>query len=143
MSDDYRLLITGSRKATPEMLDYARRAVARAKEHGWHIVVGDAEGVDLAVMQACDALGVPYVCYGIDPQPRHGNPAQYVRCEGTFLDRDRVMARICHRVLAIWNGHSQRSGTIATWNYARNDHKPGELVNFGKPDNPIHHVRET
>ena len=37
------LLITGSRAASPEMLDYARRVVDCAKEKGWKIVVGDAE----------------------------------------------------------------------------------------------------
>lgn len=133
MSEPLRLLITGSRRATPEMFSYAYRAVARAKALGWRIIVGDADGVDFAVMDACNQLGVPYVCYGIDDTPRHGNPPEYVRCEGGYLDRDRMMAKQCDRVLAIWNGVSTKSGTCATYRYAINYGKPGDLISFARP----------
>ena len=46
-----RLLVTGSRKATPAMIEYARKAVSRARERGWEVIVGDASGVDAAVMR--------------------------------------------------------------------------------------------
>ena len=43
------LMIAGSRYATREMLDYARRAVQRAHQLGWTILVGDnPKGVDMA-----------------------------------------------------------------------------------------------
>src|SRR5258708_282092 len=38
----FRLLISGSRKATPPMLTAAFKAVERAKANGWSILVGDA-----------------------------------------------------------------------------------------------------
>ena len=38
---EYCVLIAGSRDATHEMLDYARRVVRRAHEKGYTVVVGD------------------------------------------------------------------------------------------------------
>ena len=41
------VMIAGSRYATREMLDYARRAVQRAHEKGYIVLVGDnSNGVD-------------------------------------------------------------------------------------------------
>lgn len=49
------VLIAGSRKATAEMLDYARRVVRRAHQRGFTIMVGDnPKGVDIA---ACASVG--------------------------------------------------------------------------------------
>lgn len=118
MSEVYRLLITGSRDATPDMLDYARRCVERAKERGWEIVVGDAAGVDAAVIEACCKLGVTYQVYGITPDPRNGPKGFYTRVDATsYLTRDEVMVRRSDRCIAIWNGRSR--GTLYTFNYAR------------------------
>ena len=74
----YRLLIAGSRHATEVMLQAARKAVERAKANGWAIHVGDAEGVDAAVVAACNELGVNYVCFGLGPKPR--NPRDDKSC---------------------------------------------------------------
>lgn len=126
----YRLLITGSRRADAAMFDYAYRAVTRAKANGWHIIVGDADGIDFAVIDACRLEDVPHTCYGITAQPRHGEPLQYVRCEGNYLARDRAMADACNRVLAIWNGESR--GTKYTYDYARRLGKPGDLITFDR-----------
>jgi hypothetical protein len=65
----FRLLITGSRRASEPMLAMARRAVQRAKDNEWHIVVGDAPGVDSEVLAACIENSVPFVCFGITAQP--------------------------------------------------------------------------
>jgi len=46
----YRLMIAGSREAGPKMLAFARELVRWASEQGWVIVVGDAPGVDEAVV---------------------------------------------------------------------------------------------
>jgi predicted Rossmann fold nucleotide-binding protein DprA/Smf involved in DNA uptake len=48
------VLIAGSRDASHEMLDYARRVVRRAHEKGYTVVVGDnPKGVDNAVVREC------------------------------------------------------------------------------------------
>jgi len=51
--------IAGSHYATREMLDYARRAVKRAHEKGYIILVGDhAKSVDMAVVVAVGRTAV-------------------------------------------------------------------------------------
>ena len=67
----YRLFISGSRQATPAMLQTAYKAVERAKANGWAVLVGDAQGVDAAVIETCNALQVNYVCFGISAKPRN------------------------------------------------------------------------
>lgn len=52
-----QIMIAGSRYATREMLDYARKVVRRAYAKGYTIVVGDnPKGVDMAVVQECRRL---------------------------------------------------------------------------------------
>ncbi|MBE7511481.1 MAG: hypothetical protein HS103_01515 [Anaerolineales bacterium] len=141
----YRLLITGSRHATPEMLDMARRAVTRAKSNGWMVLVGDnPQGVDAAVIDACDALGVNVLVCGTAPQPRKGSQREgsYWQVDvkrrdddATLFDayaaRDRWMIDLCDRMLAIWNGQSR--GTKAGFDYARQIGKTANLVTFEPP----------
>lgn len=74
-----RILICGSREATPDMLTYARNCVARALEQEWMVVCGDAPGVDGAVAAAVrdlykndDEMMLGAWCFGIQPEPRHG-----------------------------------------------------------------------
>ena len=51
----YRLMISGSRSANWNMLEYARRVVDRAIKSGWQIVVGDnPDGVDAEVIRECN-----------------------------------------------------------------------------------------
>lgn len=131
----YRLLITGSRDASPAMLDYARRVVERAKVNGWEIVVGDASGVDSAVIEACCVLGVTYQVFGITPDPRNGPKGNYVRVDATsYLTRDEVMCRRADRCIAIWNGeharHGGPSGTEYTYNYALKLGIPADIRPF-------------
>lgn len=111
-----KLLICGSRAASPAMLDYAIGCVERAQANGWTVIVGDASGVDAAVVQACERVGVPYTCYGITAQARSG-AHQYVRLDvPTFRARDEWMVRQVDVVMAVWNGQSR--GTQAVYRYA-------------------------
>lgn len=84
-----RLLISGSRDATPQMLDWARQAVSRAKARRWTIIVGDAVGVDAAVTRAAldlsdDSMlldGLPRLwcqVYGLESAPRNGVVGAYM-----------------------------------------------------------------
>jgi hypothetical protein len=143
----FRLLITGSRRATPAMLATARKAVERAKANGWEIVVGDASGVDTAVVNACKELQVFGECYGIAPQPRcelneymnyeridyhyvHGRLDHWRVPGADYLERDRRMVQHCHRCLAIWDGSSR--GTRYTFQYAQKLGKQVDVLNFGE-----------
>ena len=137
------VLIAGSRDASAEMLDYARRVVRRAHQLGWTIVVGDnPQGVDMAVVQECRRLKAKVIVAGIANFPRnygcrHG---EYVKVErelyrgasGNLLSgytvRDRWMIDNTQRCLFIWNGDSP--GTKAGYEYAVQRGKDAHLITF-------------
>lgn len=136
------ILICGSRDASSQMTDYATRCVFRASFKGHSIIVGDAAGVDAAVVIACRLYNVPCTIYGITETPRCTRQVEayglvmkylapmppYIRCEGDFLARDRVMAEACDMCLGIWNGRS--TGTMYTVNHARKLGKETHLRTF-------------
>ncbi len=125
-----KLLITGSRKATPEMLAYALKAVARAKERGWQVVVGDAAGVDASVIDACDELGVPVEVHGAYGRIRNRTKTgKNIVQKCNYAARDRIMAEACEACLAVWNGQS--GGTRTTLECAGELGKTVWLKNFG------------
>lgn len=142
----YRLLIGGSRQATDEMLNKAAQAVLRADANGWAVMVGDAEGVDTAVMQACNQLRVNYVCCGISEQPRstafygvkQGGIGRYLQIKvehaGDYSTRDHYLADNADRGFFIWNGNSK--GTKAVYEYINSLDKPADLLDCGKPKLP-------
>jgi len=139
----YRLLIAGSRKATDAMLHKARQAVERAKANGWCVLVGDADGIDTAVIAACNEQQVNYICFGIDAKPRStafssvkdGGTGRYMRVASQhpydYAMRDRHMAELADRGLFLWNGESK--GTKAAYDYMQTLHKPVDLLTFGAP----------
>lgn len=118
------------------MRDLAVRAVLRAKEHGWEIVVGDAAGIDKAVIDACCANHIRFRVYGITELPRNiccleHQKRWYKRVRnGGYLARDRYMCACADRCFAIWNGISK--GTIYTYNHMLKLGKLADLRNFGK-----------
>jgi len=128
----YRLFIAGSRQATPAMLRIAYRAVQRAKENGWSILVGDnPRGVDAAVVRACDQLGVDVTVIGITRRPRNGgshrSTSRYICYQTTsYTQRDRYLAGMGNRGLFIWNGASR--GTKAAHDYMDTLNKPVHLM---------------
>jgi len=139
------ILIAGSRYASGEMLDYARRAVCRAQQRGYVLVVGDnPKGVDMAVVQECRRLKMPVVVVGVTNTPRNGGcwQGRYLKVErdlyraagGQLLDkytvRDRYMVDLCGLSLFIWNGDSP--GTKAGYQYAVQRGKPAHLINFSR-----------
>lgn len=98
-----KLLITGSRKATSEMLAYALKAVTRANELGWQMIVGDAPGVDASVIAACDELGVPVEVHGAHGRIRNSTRAGKNIVHGcNYAVRDQIMAEACDSCLAVW-----------------------------------------
>lgn len=134
-----RLLITGSREATPWMLKTTYDAVIRAKALDWTIVVGDATGIDQAVVEACCQQYIHFQCFGITDGPRCIQAGDeltcnwrfigtYTKVNGNFLSRDRHMVVVADRVLAIWNGVS--TGTKYTFEYAQKLGKQTDVMDF-------------
>jgi len=138
------LMIAGSRDATPQMLDYARRAVRRAHERGYTVIVGDnPKGVDMAVVRECRRLRTPVIVAGPGNFPRNGGckHGQYVKvhrdtyraANGHLLNRytvrDRWLADTAQIGLFIWNGDS--SGTKHGHGYMVERGKDAHLINFG------------
>lgn len=121
-----RVLICGSRDASPFMLDIAHYAVQRAKVKRLIVTVGDASGVDAQVVQSCIDLDVPFVCFGITPVPRIKDLVieNYIQVHPYgqrswiygYLQRDKVMVNCSDTVFGIWNGVSR--GTKYTCDYA-------------------------
>ena len=143
------ILIAGSRYATREMLDYARRTVRRAHQLGWTILVGDnPKGVDMAVVQECRRLKARVIVAGIANFPRnygckHGSYIQITRdlyrsagggLLGGYTARDRWMVDMCQRAVFIWNGDSP--GTLAGYDYAVQRGKAAHLINFDRSPQP-------
>lgn len=128
-----RLLISGSQQATLTMRDYARRAVARAQQKGWSIIVGDAEGIDAVVIETCDRSGVPVEVHGAKGRMRRQTQTgkNIVHPEGYF-DRNLSMAEACTCCLAVWNGRSR--GTRYTFEAAKALGRLSWLIDFSKPD---------
>ncbi len=140
---DCHLLIAGSRDATPEMLDYARRVVRRAHEKGYMIVVGDnPKGVDYAVVQECRRLQAKVIVCGIANYPRNGGckHGEYIkvardiyragkgRLFAAYHARDRYMADMSNIGVYIWNGWSK--GTKAGADYMQSRNKEVHLKEF-------------
>jgi hypothetical protein len=59
-----RVLITGSRQATPAMLAKVEEVVLWVKQQGYTLLLGDAPGGDAHVRVCAEALSVPSTVYG-------------------------------------------------------------------------------
>jgi len=128
---DTRLLITGSRGTTTAMLEYARQVVAEAKAKGWTIIVGDAAGVDAAVITECDRLNVPVIVHGaFENMRRRTTTGTNTATMGSFTARDRLMVERSSFCVAIWDGRSK--GTRYTFKYARHLGRPTVVVDFSQ-----------
>ncbi len=126
------LLITGSRDISGAGIKYAKAIVARAKELGWQIVVGDAPGVDWAVIDACDDLKVPVRVYGSFVLRRRSKTGQNITSNLSYLKRDELMAGKCDECVAIWNGASR--GTRHTFETAQTLKKNVYVKEFPKSE---------
>jgi len=114
-----KVLITGSRAATPAMLQKAAEVVRWCATQGHTVLVGDAPGVDHAVRHACVRYQVACRVYGAYDrvrEPTAGGTLMHTACR-SYPARDRCMARQCDLCVAIWNGHSH--GTRYTADYVR------------------------
>jgi len=141
---EFHLMIAGSRYATREMRDYARKVVRRAHAKGYTILVGDnPKGIDDVVVQECRRLKAKVIVAGVGNRPRNGGcwHGSYVKVAsdtyrgmgGTLLNRytvrDRWLADNAHMGVFIWNGDSP--GTKTGHDYMVERGKDAHLINFG------------
>jgi hypothetical protein len=114
-----KVLITGSRQATPAILAEVEEVVLWVKRQGYALLVGDAPGVDAHVRVCAEALSVPTTVYGAYGRlrGRRRSHEQVVVVPEAYAVRDRLMAQRCNLCVAVWNGRS--NGTQATFECAR------------------------
>lgn len=117
-----RYLITGSREISQALLDKVEPIVAILAKANQTVIVGDAPGVDQAVITACDKLGCKVEVHGAYGKLRHRTKTgENVIHDKSYHDRDMVMASMCDVTIAIWNGQSR--GTMQTLDAARKSGK--------------------
>lgn len=137
------IMIAGSRYATRQMLDYARKAVRRAHAKGYTVLVGDnPKGVDMAVVRECRRLKTPVIVAGVDNFPRNGGckHGSYVKVandiyrgmNGSLLNRytvrDRWLVDNAQIGVFVWNSDSP--GTRAGYDYMISRGKDAHLITF-------------
>jgi hypothetical protein len=125
------------------MLESAVAIVAKVWFYGDTLLVGDALGVDAAVVKAAEGLRLGYQCYGIDNAPRNGannyinvSPMLQLRhysAQRRFQMRDFYMVENADVVICIWNGKSR--GTRVVYDYATQQGKTVYLKQFTQPQN--------
>lgn len=118
-----KILFTGSREVNLEMLRLAREYLDTLIGQDVHLIVGDADGVDYQVIRYGDELELPMECHGAYHTMRHKTwTGLNITHDTDYLGRDRIMASLLgpgDLCVAIWNGESLKSGTIATARYAK------------------------
>ena len=101
------VFVSGSRSIT-RLDDEARRALDRIISLGFHFVIGDGYGVDIAVQHYLKSKSYQQVTvYHVGKKPRNnaGYPTRYV--PSPFQTQKNVeMAQAADYGLAIWDGHS-------------------------------------
>lgn len=115
---DERVLITGSRGLYSRRLLFASHVAAYFIRRGISLIVGDAPGVDLAVIEQANFAKYQYIrvvgAYGKVRYPTHYG--KNIALKGTYPQRDVWMAPRCTHCLGIWDGQSH--GTVITFNAA-------------------------
>jgi ribonuclease HI len=128
----YRLMVSGSRRTSENMLEYARRVVARAIECNWQIVIGDnPDGVDTEIVKECNRRKYNNVIVvGIARKPRNGGVQNscYIQIGKSYSERDQMMAKASDRMLGIWDGKS--AGTKKGYQFAQSLGKTAHLMDF-------------
>lgn len=126
------MCISGSRDMTREMKFAPERVLWNAHKEGYAILVGDAPGVDTAIIRAAQKLNIPIVVFGITEKPRldvGSNPYIHVK-RSTYHARDQIMIDLADRWIGLWNGRSY--GTKDAGRYAQSRNKPATLIAYPK-----------
>lgn len=139
----YTLAILGSDTATPEMLAYARKAIARAKVHNWAVLTQDTPtGISTTTIDTCDLNNMLVIIFGITIYPRKRSrqyPRRYLQVpratkntsdQEAYEDADRFMMRQANRILILWNGSPADERTLNAYKYAKTLKKPCDFITF-------------
>lgn len=124
------MCLSGSRDMTPGMSFAPERILWTAHQEGYVILVGDAPGVDTAIIKAAQKLRIPVIVFGLTRMPRTdvgSNPYVQVK-RGNFYYRDQVMIDLADRWIGMWNGTSK--GTQAAARYAKSKGKNAHLISY-------------
>lgn len=118
MPNDVSFLITGSREAYSRRLLFAKTLARQLIERGIRIIVGDAPGVDGAVVEEANAAKYKNIqVVGAYKRMRcQTNYGENFPLDMTYPARDFWMARRCTHCLGIWDKQSR--GTAITFNAA-------------------------
>ena len=126
------LFITGSRDCNSDMISYVHKLLRRVKHRGdITVLVGDAPGVDAAVIEQCDRLSIEVIVYGAFN--RHRNTTKTgsnIPFDGSYMQRDFYMISQSDVTFAIWNGSSP--GTKLNFNQTIKLNKTAYLWHDGK-----------
>ena len=106
------VFISGSREINKSKVQpVIEKVIARLKEKGHTILVGDCDGVDFMVQQEVRRQDVPMVVYHVGNRPRNLVSPDTMQCKVTrtsegYGAKDRVMARDCDMAIMFWNDWS-------------------------------------
>ncbi len=111
------ILITGSRDASPRLLEIARRFVTEHPDNAY--IVGEAPGIDATVITACDSIKAAItVCWAYKNLRHQSDQGDNRALDMDYLARDRYMVDLIPDMcIAFWNGTSR--GTMYTAKYAK------------------------
>lgn len=131
-------MIAGSRITTPEMIELVNRIIYDMQAIKCHILVGDAPGIDEAVINACDLLGIGVTVHGIYSVGRneskqfnsykHVVAPSYLKARDKLIFRDRYMVDHCDKYVGICLNNSH--GTMSSLGYAKSTGKSAEIHHF-------------
>lgn len=122
-----KILITGSRDTTPEMVDCLKKYLISLIGEDVTVIVGDAWGIDYEVVQFCDENDIDVECHGAYQKMRFKTwTGRNVSHDTDYPGRDRIMVSLLNtgdRCVALWNGTWNhgirgRSGTVLTGHLA-------------------------
>lgn len=118
-----KILVTGSRETTPEMVDALRRHLATLIGNDVLVIVGDAQGIDYETVQFCDENEIPVECHGAYQKMRNKTwTGENISHDTDYLGRDKIMVSLLgdgDRCWAVWSGKwnggiKGRSGAVYT-----------------------------
>src|SRR3990172_8332971 len=97
-----RVLITGSRNSSEAMIQKGKDVTIKCIQNGWHIIVGDAGGVDTEVIRTAGAFRYPHITvWGAKGFQRvmtvHGENRF---TKAGYIERDKIMAASCDKCVA-------------------------------------------
>ena len=127
-----KILITGSRDASPQMIKKAEKIASWCMKKSYYIICGDASGIDTAVIRTASSKKYKFitVCGAKGYQKVMTPYGENWFTIGSYPERDAIMAFWCDMCFAIWNGRS--NGTRITFTDSKNYGRPTVVFDYRK-----------